>query len=101
MSKNNKGTKKPQPAKPATTEAAPVGGDKPVKAPAAVADNTYLAVGSKKCRVKAKHNLDWWEAILKGIEEGKPARAIIEDHKVPAHFVGYAVRRGWLAQVQK
>lgn len=99
MSKSNKGKNKPQPAKPATTEAAPTGGDKQVKAPKGVADNVMLAVGTKKCRVKAKHNQDWWDAILKGIEDGKPARAIIEDSKVPAHFVGYAVRRGWLTQV--
>lgn len=74
-------------------------------APVAVALRGGLAVaavalGTKPYNSKAPHNVDWWATINKQLASGKPAAvAAIVAAKVPTHFVGYCVRKGYLKAV--
>ena len=87
----------------AIVTAAPVAPVAP--APVAVALRGGLAVaavalGTKPYNSKAPHNVDWWATINKQLANGKPAAvAEIVAAKVPTHFVGYCVRKGYLKAV--
>lgn len=54
----------------------------------------------KQYRVGAKHNQDWWAIVTKHATTDKPApvQALIAAN-VPATFIGYTLRRGYLASV--
>jgi len=75
------------------------------QAPVAVALRGGLAVaavalGTKPYNSKAPHNVDWWATINKQLASGKPAAVKeIVAAKVPTHFVGYCVRKGYLKAV--
>jgi hypothetical protein len=54
----------------------------------------------KAYRTAAKHNADWWATITSKATLETPATvAALLEAKVPAHFVGYAMRRGYLQAV--
>lgn len=103
-----KGTVSEQPAQAATptveqpAQAAP-------EAPKTVALRGGIAVATvklagKKYATKAPHNLEWWGAITKACADDKAANVadLVKAAKdggagVPAHFIGYCMRRGYLA----
>lgn len=82
-------------AKPATTVALRGG---PAVATVALTGNPY--------RTGAAHNAAWWQALCAAIASGKGQTAVApllatpaNPAGVPAHFVGYALRRGYLKAV--
>lgn len=88
-------------ASPLPTVQTPVPAPAPAPVPA-VALRGGPAVASvittgKIYRTKAQHNLDWWAAITKraGGVDATPVATLLED-KVPSHFIGYCIRRGYL-----
>lgn len=87
-------------ASPLPTVATPVPAPAPAHVPA-VALRGGPAVASvlmtgKVYRTKAQHNLDWWATITgKAHTEAAPVAALLEA-KVPSHFIGYCIRRGYL-----
>lgn len=82
-----------------------------VVAPAPVAKAPVVAVRGglaiatvrltgKQYRVAASHNKGWWDKITAACATDKQAGvAALVQAGVPAIFVGYAVRRGYLAPV--
>lgn len=106
-----KRTTKQAPAAPVQAPAAPV--QAPVQAPAApaVALRGGPAVAQVQVkagavyRTKAPHNVAWWQAITVAATAQPAAVATLTAHPaqggagVPAHFVGYCLRRGYLTQV--
>ena len=79
----------------------------PAPAPAAVALRggpavQRVALTGKAYRTGAKHNADWWATVqaLCAQDDGTgrtdaPVAALVEKG-VPTHFIGYALRRGYL-----
>lgn len=68
-------------------------------APATVALRGGPAVATvrltgKPYRSAAKHNTDWWTTITAA--KGGPVQELIKAG-VPSHFIGYIMRRGYLA----
>lgn len=54
----------------------------------------------KLYRTKAAHNLDWYATIGTLATRTVPATvAALLAAKVPSHFIGYCMRRGYLVQV--
>ena len=66
---------------------------KATQAPASV------TLGTKPYKVKAEHNIAMWQRVVRAIAEGegKATWTALAEAGVPAHFVGYCVRRGNLA----
>ncbi len=58
-----------------------------------------VALTGKPYRTAAAHNRDWWAAIGTAVAAGNGTATVTDllAAKVPAHFVGYCVRRGYLA----
>ena len=81
------------PAKPTAAPATPVVALRGGLAVAAV------AVTGKPYRTAAAHNRDWWAAIGKVVATGKGTATVVDllAAKVPSHFIGYCVRRGYLS----
>ena len=50
----------------------------------------------KVYRTKAAHNLEWWAALQKATATGPASVTTVLENKVPSHFVGYCIRRGYL-----
>lgn len=73
-----------------------------VAAPVTVALRGGAAVAQVKLtgkayRSAAKHNTDWWATITQAATVDKPAAvAALVEAKVPTHFIGYVMRRGYL-----
>ncbi len=76
----------------------------PTPAPAAVPANKpvalrggpavqAVALTGKPYRTAAKHNQEWWATI--SAKPQQPVATLLEA-KVPAHFIGYCLRRGYL-----
>lgn len=91
------GTITPAPVAPPVVAAAPA----PVQT---VALRGGLAIAKVKLtgkvyRVGAAHNQAWWKQVTDGVTAGKGEASVSELVKagVPAIFVGYVVRRGYLA----
>lgn len=87
-------TKAAKAAQPATQAAAPA-----APAPATVALRGGPAVATvrltgKPYRSAAKHNTDWWALITAA--KGGPVQELVKAG-VPTHFIGYTMRRGYLA----
>lgn len=78
----------------ASTSAPVVAVVTPVSAPAV----QLVKLTGKPYRTAAKHNQEWWASIVgvSGPEQMASVQALAAA-KVPAHFVGYCVRRGYLA----
>lgn len=64
-----------------------------------------VALTGKPYRSAAKHNTDWWTTVVAACQQGDetgrddvPVAALLEA-KVPAHFIGYTMRRGYLKVV--
>lgn len=63
-----------------------------------------VKLAGKKYATKAPHNLEWWGSIAKACE-GDKAASVADLTKaakdggagVPTHFIGYCIRRGYLA----
>lgn len=55
-----------------------------------------VAVGAKPYRVACAHNNQWWATITQALASGPATVAQVVEHGVPSHFVGYAVRKGYL-----
>ncbi len=74
----------------------------PAQAPATVALRGGAAVavvrlGGKPYRTAAKHNMDWWAQVTQAAASPKGAAvADLIKAGVPSHFIGYAIRRGYL-----
>lgn len=60
---------------------------------------TTVKLTGKNYRVGAAHNKDWWDQCCAAIAKGKGTAPVADMIKggVPAIFVGYVVRRGYLA----
>lgn len=103
--------------KPATKPAKPAKGAKPVQAtapaaapiaqpvapvqPATVALRggpavQRVALTGKLYRSAAAHNTDWWKQVQAACASGPAPVATLLEAKVPAHFIGYTMRRGYL-----
>lgn len=85
-----------QPAAPAQAKAVALRGG------AAVAK---VQLTAKPYRTAAPHNVQWWQAITTACAKGPAdvAGLVVSQanpHGVPAHFVGYALRRGYLAEAK-
>jgi hypothetical protein len=109
-------TKQARTTKPATKAAVPAKASKATKAaaPAPVAPApavalrggpavARVALTGKAYRTGAKHNADWWQQVqtLCAQDDGTgradaPVAALLEAG-VPSHFIGYTLRRGYLA----
>lgn len=53
----------------------------------------------KAYRVGAAHNVAWWQQVTQAIAAGggtATVTSLVNDQKVPAIFVGYVIRRGYL-----
>jgi hypothetical protein len=67
-----------------------------------------VRLSGKPYRTAAPHNQNWWKAISEACTKAGDAGAPVADmlaaqdrpNGVPAHFVGYALRRGYLAEVK-
>jgi len=101
-----KGKAAPVAAPAAAPDAAPVAAPA-APAPAVVALRGGLVVGAvqvgtKPYRVAAAHNAAWWQAIgaCCAANGGKAtvAQLAAQPYGVPANFVGYVLRRGYLLQ---
>ena len=76
----------------------------PPKAPPVVALRGGPAIASvkltgKNYRVGAKHNQEWWALCQKACAEGNGTASVeklVKDLDVPAIFVGYVIRRGYM-----
>lgn len=75
----------------------------PPAAPVVVPVRGGLAIASvkltgKQYRVAAQQNQGWWTQVQAGVAAGKGTAAVADLVKagVPAPFVGYVVRRGYL-----
>lgn len=92
-------TKQPkQPKQPSAKPAAPAQAA-PAPQPATVALRGGPAVATvrltgKPYRSAAKHNTDWWALITAA--KGGPVQELVKAG-VPTHFIGYTMRRGYLA----
>jgi hypothetical protein len=89
------------PAAPAAPVAAPA-----APAPAVVPLRGGLAIASVKLtgkayRVGAPHNQAWWQQCQSAVAagNGQASVAALVQAGVPAIFVGYVVRRGYMASV--
>lgn len=55
-------------------------------------------------RTGAAHNASWWKTLQEKLADGvQPVAPLIGDGSngtVPAHFIGYALRRGYLQQAE-
>ncbi len=54
----------------------------------------------KKYATKAEHNLGWWTTITTQAAQGPASVKSLVEAKVPAHFIGYCVRRGYLGEAK-
>ena len=83
---------------PAAAPAAPAAPAKPVALRGGLAVAAVVLTG-QQYRTAAPHNKAWWEAITQACASGPaPVAALCAaPHNVPSHFVGYAMRRGYLA----
>lgn len=94
-----------QAASPLPTPSTPT--PQPAAAPATVALRGGAAVAQvvltgKAYRTAAPHNQQWWKAITAAAAAGPAAVAALavsptNPQGVPLHFVGYCLRRGYLA----
>lgn len=50
----------------------------------------------KAYRTKAEHNLGWWGTITTQAATGPASVKTLVEAKVPTHFIGYCIRRGYL-----
>lgn len=80
----------------------------PAPAAATVALRGGLAIANvrltgKPYRVAAPHNQQWWQAVVAAVGSAPsvPIGSVLltpqNPKGAPAHFVGYAIRRGYLA----
>ena len=79
-------------AKPAAPAAAPQAAAPAVALRGGPAVGAVVLTG-KPYRTAAAHNMEWWNIITKA--QGGPVAKLVEA-KVPTHFIGYALRRGYL-----
>lgn len=95
-------TQKQAPAAPvAQAPAAPVAQAVALRGGAAV---VQVQLTGKQYRTAAEHNKQWYAAIVQACSAGPaPVAGLLVSptnaQGVPAHFVGYCLRRGYLAQV--
>lgn len=89
-------------------DAAPVADAAPAPAPASAptavpvrggAKITAVRLTDKAYRSAAAHNTDWWAKVTAACGKDSATVATLVDKGVPAHFIGYTVRRGYLTQV--
>lgn len=84
----------PEPAKPATVA---------LRGGAAVAQ---VKLSGKQYRTAAPHNQQWWKKLADagaGDKNIAVADVVVSQAKpegVPAHFIGYCLRRGYLTEVK-
>lgn len=90
-------------AKTQAPKAAPAAAKKPAKPakPATVALRggpavQRVALTGKLYRSAAAHNTDWWKQVQQACASGPAPVATLLEAKVPAHFIGYTMRRGYL-----
>lgn len=63
-----------------------------------------VKLSGKQYRTAAPHNQQWWKALTEAGAGDKPiavADVVVSQAKpngVPAHFIGYCLRRGYLAE---
>ena len=55
-----------------------------------------VALTGKLYRSAAAHNTDWWKQVQQACASGPAPVAALLEAKVPAHFIGYTMRRGYL-----
>lgn len=57
----------------------------------------------KAYRTAAAHNRDWYAAVTGAVTAGGGTATVaaLLEAKVPSHFVGYCIRRGYLATVEQ
>jgi hypothetical protein len=65
-----------------------------------------VTLTGKAYRTAAPHNVQWWKTVTEKCAGDKPAAVadmlVSKDNPqgVPAHFIGYALRRGYLAEAK-
>ncbi len=74
----------------------------PAFTPAKLAGTTQVVLGPRNYGSKAAHNVAWWAAINKSLGSSHNTVAYLtspapEGAAVPGHFVGYCLRKGYLA----
>jgi len=64
-----------------------------------------VTLGSKPYHSRAPHNVAWWQAVTAAITAGSGTASVAplvqpapQGAGVPAHFIAYGLRRGYLAQ---
>jgi hypothetical protein len=98
-----------QPASPLPTVATPAAA--PAAKPATVALRGGAAVAQvrlsgKQYRTAAPHNQQWWKTLSEagaGDKAVAVAEVVVSQQRpqgVPAHFIGYCLRRGYLTEVK-
>lgn len=65
---------------------------------------SQVALTGAPYRTGAPHNAQWWDTLCKSLKEGpQPVTTLLlsqaQPQGVPAHFIGYALRRGYLKSV--
>ena len=55
-----------------------------------------VALTGKLYRSAAAHNTDWWKQVQAACASAPAPVAALLEAKVPAHFIGYTMRRGYL-----
>lgn len=55
-----------------------------------------VRLGGKPYRTAAKHNMDWWAQVTQAAATKPAPVADLIKAGVPSHFIGYALRRGYL-----
>ena len=84
--------KMPKAAKSVVAPVAPVA---PVALRGGPAVQAVVLTG-KPYRSAAAHNTDWWKLVTAQASTGPATVAGLLAAKVPAHFIGYTMRRGYL-----
>lgn len=89
-----------KPAKPAKPAAPAPVAQAPATAPTVALRGgpavQQVALTGKLYRSAAAHNTDWWKQVQQACASGPAPVATLLEAKVPAHFIGYTMRRGYL-----
>lgn len=59
---------------------------------------TKVSLSGAVYRTSADHNKRWWSTLQAALADGPAdvAPLLAAPHEVPSHFIGYAIRRGYL-----
>jgi len=94
--KSTRANKAAKAAQAAATTPAPAPVAAVQQAPEGLAKGMVALKPGAVYRTKAAHNLEWWNKLTTVLANGPDVAKAVEAAGVPAHFIGYCTRRGYL-----